>query len=53
MPVQPYVCKVDGKTIANITKEYCHGFYSARERELVVLSFILGSRPGIGKYVWI
>lgn len=47
MPDQPYVCKADAKTIATITKEYCHGFYSAREGELVLLRFILGSRPGI------
>lgn len=53
MPDQPYDYKVDVKTIANITKEYCHGFYSAGEGELVLLSFILGSRPGIVKNVWI
>lgn len=54
MPDQPCGCKVDvKKTIATITKEYCHGFYSAGEEELVLLRFILGSRPGIVKYVWI
>lgn len=53
MPDQSYDCKVNVKTIANITKEYCHGFYSAGEGELVLLSFILGIGPGIVKYVWI
>lgn len=53
MPDQPYDCKVDAKSNATITKEYCHGFDSAEEEELVLLRFILGNRPGIVTYVWI